>query len=138
MEYCVDVWNPQYSGDKLKLEKVQNRMTRMLNHGNFMTPDERNTAMKLTSHEERRRRGDLIATYKNIDNSNIFELRGETGRRGHPKTIVVPHANNIIRRHSLACRSISTWNSLPSNVVCAEDVNSFKNQLDRYLHSAHV
>ena len=33
LEYCIEVWNPGYKGDIIKMEKVQNRMTRLLREG---------------------------------------------------------------------------------------------------------
>ena len=47
MEYCVELWNPQYKGDIIKLEKVQNKITKLMNYGNTMSPAERNKRMKL-------------------------------------------------------------------------------------------
>ena len=86
MEYCVEMWNPGYQGDKKKLELVQNKMTRLLNLGHQMRPEERNTMMGLTSHENRRKRGDMIATFKNFDNPNLFEIRTSSRTRGNDKT----------------------------------------------------
>ena len=73
LEYCVQVWNPEYIGDKLRMEKVQNRFTRLLRQGRVMSPRERNEVLGITSHEVRRLRGDLIYIYKMFD-SDLFAV----------------------------------------------------------------
>ena len=105
IEYAVELWNPVYAGDVQKLEKVQNKMTRLLNHGSFMAPEERNTMLGIESHENRRRRGDLIVMFNHIDNNSFFNLREPSGRRGHSKTVIVPCPRNVLRSHSFACRT---------------------------------
>ena len=132
LEYCVEVWNPCFECDVQKMEKVQNRMTKLLNHGNYLSPAERNSMLGITSHETRRKRGDLIAMYKNVNNEKLFKLRGPTRLRGHDKTMNLPVAQNLIRKHSLACRRVSEWNGLPSHVIASDDVNTFKTNLDAF------
>ena len=132
IEYCVEMWNPGYQGDIKKLELVQNKMTRLLNLGNHMRPEERNTMMGLSTHENRRRRGDLIATFKNIDNPNLFERRASSRTRGNDKTLMMPIARTLVRSHSLSCRIIAEWNALPNDVVNSENVNLFKSNLDKH------
>ena len=132
MEYCVELWNPCYAGDILKLEKVQNRFTRLLNHGRHLPAEERNRKLGITSHEARRSRGDLIAMYK-FQEAGLFELRGSHRTRGHERTLKVPAPRTDIRKHSLACRRVAQWNNLPSNIVTSNNLNSFKNSLDRFM-----
>ena len=81
LEYCVQVWNPVYVGDCSMMEKVQNRLTRMLPRGNYLTPEERNSRLKITDHKTRRLRGDPIHIYKMYDNQNLFS-RAPSGRTG--------------------------------------------------------
>ena len=64
LEYCMSVWNPQYRGDVLKMEKVQNKMSKLLVNGERMNHEERNRSLIISSHEQRRARGDLINTFK--------------------------------------------------------------------------
>ena len=58
--YYVEFWIPQYAGDMGKIEKSQNKMTKLLKHGRLLSPKERNDVLGIESHEERRLRGDLI------------------------------------------------------------------------------
>ena len=103
IEYAIEVWNPQDRGSINKLEKVQNRMTRMIPTGNIMNPDQRNRLLGLTSHENRRMRGDLINIYKNIENTTLFTLRNESRFRGHDKVLKIPASNCLIKKKLFQC-----------------------------------
>ena len=67
LEYCVELWNPMYQGDINKMERVQNRMTRLLPNAQARSPESRNTLMGISSHKQRRERGDLITMFKYIE-----------------------------------------------------------------------
>ena len=133
MEYCIEVWNPKAQGDINKMERVQNKMTRMLNNGNRMTHDQRNSMLGISSHEQRRLRGDLINIYKNIANPDLFTLRNNDRTRGHEKTLILPRCNTLIKKSSFGARSINEWNSLPNHVVMSENLNVFKRNIDKYM-----
>ena len=72
LEYCVQVWNPVHIGDITKIEKVQNRFTRLLPQSRVMTHEERNHRLNITSHESRRLRGDLIYMYNRVSRKKFF------------------------------------------------------------------
>ena len=127
------MWNPVYRGDIIKLEKVQNKMTRLIREGSRIRPEERNARFQITSHEIRRKRGDFINIYKNLSNTSLFTLRENNRTRGHEKTLVIPAYRTDIRRHSFAYRSLQEWNSLPEYVVNATTLNQFKTNIDEYL-----
>ena len=136
LEYCANVWNSTYQTDITKIEKTQNKFTKLLKHGDVMTPEERNRYLNITTHKERRDRGDLITTYKCIENENLFQ-RGTDRNRAHGRRIF--HEKNIkkefcrtdIRRHSFAVRVADSWNNLPSNVVNADTLTNFKIELGK-------
>ena len=132
LEYCVQVWSPVYIGDVDRIEKVQNRFTRLLRHGRVMSPAERNSALEITDHKTRRLRGDLIYIYKMFD-SSLFVESVERRTRGHSRRLVLERTANNIRKHSFSVRSVTVWNSLPEEIVCSEDLDSFKNRIDLYL-----
>ena len=89
--------------------------------------------MGITTHEERRKRGDMISTYKQINNPDLFTLRGDSRTRGNDKSIVVPNFRHDIKRHSFNSRVVTDWNKLPNYVVNSEDVNSFKSNYDNFV-----
>ena len=133
MEYCISLWNPVYSRDVDKLEKVQNRFTRLLRYGTTMTPSERNAALGITDHQSRRARGDLISVYKLFDSGELFNNMAGERTRGHSKKLRVDTSNNNIRQHSFAVRTINAWNALPQDVVSTTTLNSFKARLDDFM-----
>ena len=55
-----------------------------------------------------------------------------TNTRGHSLKIFKQHARTFAKRQSFASRTINNWNMLPSHVVEATNVNTFKNELDRH------
>ena len=60
LEYCVSAWSPHYIKDKLLLEQVQHRFTRLLPGFRSLSYDERLHQLRLWTLEERRNRTDLI------------------------------------------------------------------------------
>ena len=133
MEYCVEVWNPVYAGDILRLEKVQNKMTRLLRQGHLLTHAERNSMFRITSHEKRRLRGDMVNIFNNYDNTALFTPRNNFRTRGNEKTLKIPTWRKDIRRHSFAYSNLNEWNKLPNHLVSSPSLNSFKAHLDLYL-----
>ena len=132
LEYCNQVWNPVNRRDIVAIEKVQNRFSKLLPQSRTMEPPERNRRLNLTSHETRRKRGDLIYMFKMYE-SGLFTPSGESRTRGQSKKLSVERTNNNIRKHSFAIRHVETWNSLPEAVVEAPSVNVFKARLDSHF-----
>ena len=56
--------------------------------------------------------------------------------RGHPWKLRKPRTVKLPRRNAFSSRVINDWNALPAEVVSAESVNQFKNQLDRHWRDA--
>ena len=135
LEYVVQVWNPEYAQDKVKLEKIQNRLTRLLPHGKVLSPTERNQALRITSHETRRLRGDLIQMYK-LSQDDSLSRKQETRTRTNSKAIVIERSNTNLRAHSFHCRTSRTWNNLPEEIVSAPTLNAFKTKIDQYLETS--
>ncbi|MGH0167508.1 UNVERIFIED_CONTAM: hypothetical protein FKN15_062164 [Acipenser sinensis] len=97
--------------------------------------------LNLFSLEQRRLRGDLIQTFKilkGIDNVNpgdYFDLKKETRTRGHKWRLYKGAFRTENRRHFFTQRIVRVWNQLPSNVVEADTLGSFKKLLDEILGS---
>ena len=72
-----------------------------------------------------------------IDAGKLFTPSLATTTRGHAWKLQKPHCNRNIKKHCLSVRAINDWNSLPEEVVEAEDTNKFKARLDRHWHSHH-
>ena len=151
MEYAVSVWNPWLRKDEEVLEKVQQRLVRMLSDVRGDTYEERLRSAGLTTLRERRIRGDMIETFKtmrgfnHVDRDEWFDiLEGDTRPtrsntvmvEGEPErrreVIVGGRANLEVRRNFFTVRVEKTWNKLPEEVKAQRTVNSFKNHYDKW------
>ena len=136
LEYAVQSWSPYYKKDILELEKIQRRMTKLVPELKDLGYEERCERLGLTTLEKRRRRGDLIETYKilkgfeDIDYKIFFEY-SETGTRSNScKLKKRGHWRTLVRANSFSVRVINSWNALPEEVVSAPTISLFKSRLD--------
>ena len=67
LEYGNVIWNPRYKRDKLEIEKIQRRATKLIAEIKQLSYEERLRQLELPSLEHRRRRGDMLQTYKIIN-----------------------------------------------------------------------
>jgi len=60
-----------------------------------------------------------------------LELHKKIFTRGHNLKLVNSRCHYDLRKYSFAVRVVNIWNSLPVSVISANNVNTFKNRLDK-------
>ena len=73
LEYAATIWNPYKKGYIDDLEKVQRRATKLLQNISHLSYPERLAALNLPILVYRRIRGDMIETFKILN--NIYDSR---------------------------------------------------------------
>lgn len=138
LEYGNVIWHPRYRRDSLEIEKIQRRATKLIPDLKYLPYEQRLRQIKLPSLEYRRRRGDMLQTFKimnNIDRINprlFFELSTGPSTRGHGQKLIKKHARLSLRQSYFSQRVINDWNSLPTEVVNSPSLNAFKTRLDKF------
>ena len=144
LEYAVQAWRPWTEDDKATLEKVQEQALRYMTGCEGMSYEQRLAAVKLTTLEARRERGDMIQVWKylhgqqDVDPSRLFTLKNEVAVRttrlsSDELALADRNAAHDPRRYSFAVRVVRQWNSLPLEVRSSQSINSFKNSYDAFL-----
>ena len=64
LEYATTVWSPIYKKDKITIENVQRRSTRLVKSMQHLSDPDRLRSLGLPSLEYRRERADMIQMYK--------------------------------------------------------------------------
>ena len=137
VEYGSPVWSPYLKKDITFVEKVQRKATKYLYGMKELTYEERLKKLQLPTLSFRRLRGSMIEVYK------IFHVYDKAATpclplsnvntRGHDFKLFYSRSNNEHpKSHSFNQRVVRPWNSLPENVVNANNINTFKNRLDKH------
>jgi len=133
LEYCIVTWSPHYNKDKVMLEKVQKRFTRMI------PADEKLPYLQRLAWrpEDRRVRADIIVVYKIIhglsavDFDCFFEFRHHDTTTGHSLKLQKNRVLTDLKRYFFSERIVNIWSSLDEDVVSAPSINSLKNKLNK-------
>ena len=140
LEYGNVVWSPYKKKDKEIIEKVQRHFTKRVAGMNTLPYEERLKNLNLPSLAYRRLRGDLIETYKIVHeiydlltNKSLFQIDTTNRLRSHCYKLIKPRFNTTMFQNFFTNRIITTWNSLPEEVVTASSLNLFKNRVDKCL-----
>ena len=143
LEYGNIIWGPFGRADQKLVERVQRRATKLVAEIRALSYPERLQSLGLPSLYYRRRRGDMIMTYKIIHgrvdlNPDVFFTPAlMQATRGHPWKLDKPRAHSRIRRNAFCVRSINDWNALPLEVVASETLAQFKSRLDAHWNHLH-
>ena len=149
LEQVVQCWNPWLKKDIDLLEGVQRRAVRCI-QGLRGSYEEKLKQINLPTLVDRRQRGDLIQTYKivnqvdDVDPATWFHFSNESQRPTRSNTTIeedgsmterltlIPQKTNLnLRKKFFSNRVIEPWNKLPDALKCAESTNAFKNGYDK-------
>ena len=139
LEYCVQAWSPTYEKDCWLLERVQKRATKMVRGISSLPYEERLERLGLFSLRYRRLRGDMIEIFKFVHGqskgylSGMFEFNNTTRVRGHQLRLITKHSRTRLRQSFFSRRAVGHWNKLPSDIISANSLQSFKAKLDVFF-----
>ena len=137
VEYGNVIWSPRYQRDKLEIEKIQRRATKLIPKLREMPYKDRLVALRLPSLHYRRRRGDMIHIYKilkgidRIDPSRFFMVSDQAITRGHSLMLLKQRSGSSLRQSVFSQRVINDWNALPAYVVDSPTLNTFKSRFGK-------
>ena len=144
MEYGGSSWIPLYQKDRDRLEKVQQRSTRLVTELRNKTYEERLKALDLPTLAFRKKRADVIQTFKifkhfdKIEDIKLFQRSNYQKTRGHIFKVFKSKSKLNVRKRAYAVRVVNDWNSLPNNVVAASTVNEFKSGIAKCWSDHHL
>ena len=141
LEYGQCIWSPFLMKYINMIERVQERATKLVDG---LSNEDYSTRLKklgLTTLRFRRIRGDLIEMWKHFNTYDIeavtapsFKRRERPSRQHKHQVVDQPRLRERgLRENSFYGRVARLWNSLPKEVAEADNINLFKNKLDRHL-----
>ena len=132
------VWNPHYMHLINDMEKVQKRATKILRQCRCLNYRQHLEVLNLPTLAFRRNRGDMIGVYKNLTGKydptlpSILHRDIISTTRGNSLILCTYRLKYDLCEYNFTVRVISLWNSLPTPVITAVSVDSFKNRLEKF------
>ena len=145
LEYGNLIWGPHYVADQQEIEGVQWCATKLISSICHCPYPERLKNFKLTIFKllAVERRHDIFVSnhspqFRFIFN-DLFQPALTTSTRGHNIKFFKPRCKTCYRCNFFSNRTIDNWNNLPTHIVNADSINSFKNVLDNcYFDSLFI
>ena len=151
LEFASCVWSPHLKYHIDAVERVQRRATKLIPEIRHLTYTERLRELDLETLEYRRKRADLIETWRILTGQHHINLNCHCQKcpekemfssppvkstRGHSKKLFI-HTSTGIRKHFFADRVASTWNKLSEATISSTTVDAFKTHLKKEIgHTA--
>ena len=117
------ICSPRYQRDKLEIEKIQRRATKLIPKLREVPYKDRLVALRLPPLHYHSRRGDMIQVYKilkgidRIDPGRFFMVSDQAITRGHSLKLLKQRCGSSLRQSVFSQRVINDWNALPAYVV---------------------
>ena len=141
LEYGASVWSPFKKMYIDQIEGVQRRATRQVKSISHLSYEERLEKLNLFSLSFRRCRGDMIETFKILNDvydsavTPTLALSHNIRTRGNKQKLCILKSKHNFRKNFFTLRVCKDWNSLPNEVIDCENVNQFKDKLDKFWHN---
>ena len=137
LEYANQAWNPYLKKDKITIENVQRRATKLIPGIRKYSYSKRLQILKLPTLEYRRKRGRMSEVFKILNGlydtaaTEGFFTINERDTRRNPFKIVTKKTRTTARQNFVTVAAINDWNSLPETVISSEKVHVFKSRTDK-------
>ena len=138
LEYSSVVTNPVRKQDQDRLESVQRRATKLVPGLKDKPYGERLKVLKIPSLKYRRKRCDVLQTYRiltkvdDLEETDFFTMRQEDRTRSNGFKIFKRQCRTKARANAFSQRVVNNWNNLPKEVTTAPTVNRFKSALENH------